>query len=227
MNSIYPNFNHPAINLENEAKFCNILATIFEEAFNFLEKMALKALDRAKEPKYFPQQFASLPFFLNSRWELERYREWEMLSSTLKPRTNFPKNDIDESKIKGALANYREVIVYYKEKKMELGSEESLKSYFRIRQKFWSLERNMRSISEDVYRIYQETEYPQFYYDYLNVLRAPLPAKTDEKTIRHNQQVLRVLIVNKQRSEPLSCSEVGQAVKVKLERELKFLYPTE
>lgn len=47
-NSIYPNFNHPNTNLEKESKYCNFLATIFEEAFVFLEKMTYKALDRAK-----------------------------------------------------------------------------------------------------------------------------------------------------------------------------------
>lgn len=37
MNSIYPNFNHPNINLEMESRFCNSLAGLFEEALKILE----------------------------------------------------------------------------------------------------------------------------------------------------------------------------------------------
>ncbi len=37
----------------------------------------------------------------------------------------------------------------------------------------------MRSISEDVYQIYPDTDYPQFFYDYLNVIKSPLPNKND------------------------------------------------
>lgn len=37
MNSIYPNFNHPNINIEMESRFCNSLAVLFEEALKVLE----------------------------------------------------------------------------------------------------------------------------------------------------------------------------------------------
>lgn len=58
----------------------------------------------------------------------------------------------------------------------------------------------MKSISEDLYQLYPNSDYPQFYYDYLNVLRSPLPSKNDEKLIQKNKQILATLIHNQQRN---------------------------
>lgn len=69
-----------------------------------------------------------------------------------------------------------------------------------MREKFWNLERNMRSISEDVYQLFPATDYPQFYYDYLSVLKSPLPSKNDTATIQYHKQILDVLISNQQRN---------------------------
>lgn len=74
----------------------------------------------------------------------------------------------------------------------------------------------MRCISEDIYQIYPPTDYPQFYYHYLNVLKSPRPSKTDTTTLKYHQKVCDILIANQQRKEPLSISPVGQAVRMKI-----------
>jgi hypothetical protein len=142
----------------------------------------------------------------------------------MKPRINFSKSQIDEDKINKALINYREVIQYYKQRKVDLTTPEGVKTYFRIRGKFWNLERHMRSISEDIYQIYPKTDYPQFFYDYLAVLRSPPPSRSDAQAVRFRQHVLGILHANMQMSEPLSCSQVGQVLRNKLENEFKLSF---
>ena len=77
----------------------------------------------------------------------------------------------------------------------------------------WSIEKNLRVISEDVYTYYLNYEFPSYYYEYLYVLRSPAPKQRGEGASKTHRRILSCLKGNQQKGEGLSCSEVGKAVR--------------
>lgn len=146
----------------------------------------------------------NLNYFTNSGWEKNKDVPEIHL---IKPNIKFASTPINEKKLFEAMKNYREVTTYYKTYTVKkMNTEEGIANYFRLREKFWRLEQNIRSISEDVYRASLGIGFPHFYYEYLNVLKSPHPTKAENRIAQHHKIILSTLIQNKQRGEPLSCS---------------------
>lgn len=77
------------------------------------------------------------------------------------------------------------------------------------------IENNIKAICVDLYQLFINSDYPQFYYHYRNVLTDAVPQNKEQK-LGYYLYVYEILNKNVMRDDRLSKNEVGKAVRTKI-----------